>query len=73
MLHSKLLYIEYESTYFQLVYENLILQNMFLAIINDTYAVVKEEVTTKPAEFNMADFFSTGVNNVKGSLGIQDR
>jgi len=46
---------------------------MFLAIINDTYAVVKEEVHTKPAEFNMADFFSTGVNNVKGSMGIQDR
>ena len=46
---------------------------MFLAIINDTYAVVKEEVNTKPAEFNMADFFSTGVNNVKGSLGIVDR
>ena len=46
---------------------------MFLAIINDTYAVVKEEVNSKPAEFNMSDFFSTGVNNVKGSLGIQDR
>ena len=49
------------------------LQNMFLAIINDTYAEVKEDVTNKPAEFSMGDFFSTGVNNVKGSMGIVDR
>ena len=46
---------------------------MFLAIINDTYAVVKEEVNTKPAESSTGDFFSTGVNNVKGSMGIVDR
>ena len=46
---------------------------MFLAIINDTYAEVKEDVTNKPAEFSMGDFFSTGVNNVKGSMGIVDR
>ena len=51
----------------------LFLQNMFLAIINDTYAEVKEDVTNKPAEFSMGDFFSTGVNNVKGSMGIVDR
>ena len=46
---------------------------MFLAIINDTYAVVKEDLHTKKADFSMGDFFSTGVNNMKGSLGIPDR
>ena len=46
---------------------------MFLAIINDTYAVVKEDLQTKKADFSMGDFFSTGVNNMKGSLGIPDR
>ena len=46
---------------------------MFLAIINDTYAVVKEDVNSKPADFQMGDFFNTGINNVKGSMGIQDR
>ena len=46
---------------------------MFLAIINDTYAVVKAESLSKKADFQMSDFFKTGVNNVRGSMGIQDR
>ena len=46
---------------------------MFLAIINDTYAVVKEHTMNQKADFSMGDFFNTGVNNVKGSLGIHDR
>ena len=46
---------------------------MFLAIINDTYAVVKAESMSKKADFQMSDFFKTGVNNVRGSMGIQDR
>ncbi len=50
-----------------------VLLNMFLAIINDTYADVKTEVKSRKADFQMGDFFKTGVNNVKGYLGIQDR
>ena len=46
---------------------------MFLAIINDTYAVVKADSMSKKADFQMSDFFKTGVNNVRGSMGIQDR
>ena len=46
---------------------------MFLAIINDTYAVVKANSMKKKADFQMNDFFKTGLNNVKGSMGIQDR
>lgn len=50
-----------------------VLLNMFLAIINDTYAEVKAEVKARKADFQMGDFFKTGANNVKGYLGIQDR
>ena len=46
---------------------------MFLAIINDTYGDVKAELKTRKPEFQMGDFFKTGVNNVKGHLGIHDR
>ena len=49
------------------------MQNMFLAIIGETYAVVKEDIQSKTADFTMADFFKTGVNNTKGYLGILDR
>jgi len=50
-----------------------VLLNMFLAIINDTYGVVKERLKRQTPEFQMGDFFMTGVNNVKGALGIHDR
>ena len=46
---------------------------MFLAIINDTYAEVKAEVMKRKADFEVGDFLKTGVNNVKGYLGIHDR
>lgn len=46
---------------------------MFLAIINDTYAEVKAEVMKRKADFEVGDFLKTGVNNVKGYLGILDR
>ena len=46
---------------------------MFLAIINDTYADVKLEVKSRKSEFQVGDFFKTGLNNVKGYLGIIDR
>ena len=50
-----------------------VLLNMFLAIINDTYADVKLEVMSRKSEFQVGDFFKTGLNNVKGYLGIIDR
>merc|ERR1712223_1364209 len=50
-----------------------VLLNMFLAIINDTYADVKLEVMSRKADFQVGDFFKTGGNNVKGYLGILDR
>ncbi|TRY80381.1 hypothetical protein TCAL_04863 [Tigriopus californicus] len=50
-----------------------VLLNMFLAIINDTYGEVKADLKTKKPDFQMSDFFKTGVNNVKGYLGIHDR
>jgi hypothetical protein len=46
---------------------------MFLAIINDTYGEVKAELKTARSEYQMGDFFMTGVNNAKGYLGIHDR
>ena len=49
------------------------MQNMFLAIIGETYAVVKEDIQSKTADFTIQDFFKTGVNNTKGYLGILDR
>ena len=48
-------------------------QNMFLAIINDTYAEVKMDVKSRKADFQIGDFFKTGVNNVKCFFGILDR
>ena len=35
--------------------------------------VVKERLKRQTPEFQMGDFFMTGVNNVKGALGIHDR
>ena len=46
---------------------------MFLAIINDTYAEVKLDVKSRKADFQIGDFFKTGVNNVKCFFGILDR
>ncbi len=34
-----------------------VLLNMFLAIINDTYSAVKEELGNQKSEFEMADYF----------------
>ena len=61
----------YFLTYIFFVF--FVLLNMFLAIINDTYADVKQEVKNRKADFQLGDFFKTGLNNVKGYLGIIDR
>ena len=50
-----------------------VLLNVFLAIINDTYGSVKEEVMAQKPKFQLGDFFMVGVNNIKGAAGIQVR
>ena len=50
-----------------------VLLNMFLAIINDTYGLVKAELKRAKPSFQLGDFFMVGINNVKGAAGIQDR
>ena len=50
-----------------------VLLNMFLAIINDTYGLVKAELKRAKPSFQLGDFFMVGVNNVKGAAGIKDR
>uniref|UniRef100_A0A061QFY2 Putative PKD2 n=1 Tax=Cupiennius salei TaxID=6928 RepID=A0A061QFY2_CUPSA len=50
-----------------------VLMNMFLAIINDTYAEVKAEIATSNSEFEIADFFKKGYNNLLGKLGKRDK
>ena len=57
----------------KIIIPTLNMQNMFLAIIGETYAVVKEDIQSKTADFTIQDFFKTGVNNTKGYLGILDR
>lgn len=50
-----------------------VLLNMFLAIINDTYGEVKAELKRAKPSFQMGDFFMVGVNNIKCSVGMQNR
>ena len=57
----------------KIIIPTLNMQNMFLAIIGETYAVVKEDIQSKTADFTIQDFFKTGVNNTKGYLVILDR
>ncbi|CAG0892278.1 unnamed protein product [Cyprideis torosa] len=50
-----------------------VLLNMFLAIINDTYSEVKAEIALQKNEFEIADYFKRGYNNMMGKLGRRDR
>lgn len=50
-----------------------VLMNMFLAIINDTYAEVKTEIASQKNEFEIADYFKKGINNMMGKLGKRDQ
>ena len=47
-----------------------VLMNMFLAIINDTYAEVKSEITGDD-EFAVMDYFKSRYQNLLGKLGKQ--
>ncbi|XP_037094616.1 polycystin-2-like [Pollicipes pollicipes] len=50
-----------------------VLMNMFLAIINDTYSEVKNEISAQKNEFEIADYFKRGYNNMMGKLGKRDK
>ncbi|CAG0885259.1 unnamed protein product [Darwinula stevensoni] len=50
-----------------------VLLNMFLAIINDTYSEVKAEIAKQKNEFEIADYFKRGYNNLMGKLGRRDK
>ncbi|XP_065286738.1 polycystin-2-like isoform X1 [Dermacentor albipictus] len=50
-----------------------VLLNMFLAIINDTYAEVKSEISQQKNEFEIVDYFKKGYNNILGKLGKRDQ
>ncbi|XP_076327573.1 polycystin-2-like protein 1 [Tachypleus tridentatus] len=50
-----------------------VLMNMFLAIINDTYAEVKSELSSHRNEFEIADYFKRGYNNIMGKVGKRDQ
>ena len=46
---------------------------MFLAIINDTYTEVKEEIQFQQNDFEISDYVMRGVNNTMGKIGNRDR
>jgi len=50
-----------------------VLLNMFLAIINDTYSEVKAEIAAQKNEFEIADYFKRGYNNMLGKVGKRDK
>ena len=45
---------------------------MFLAIINDTYTEVKEEIQYQQNDFEISDYVKRGVNNAMGIVGSRD-
>ncbi|XP_065670011.1 polycystin-2-like protein 1 isoform X2 [Hydra vulgaris] len=48
-----------------------VLFNMFLAIINDSYAEVKSELANQEDEFQMVDYFKKGYNKLINKLSIK--
>merc|ERR1712150_148882 len=50
-----------------------ILMNMFMAILNDTYSEVKEDVQNRREEFQMLDFLSRGYNNILETVSERDK
>ena len=45
---------------------------MFLAIINETFGEVKAEIQAQRNEFEIADYFKRGFNNMRGWFGKRD-
>jgi polycystin 2 len=58
-------------TYFFFVF--FVLLNMFLAIINDTYSDIKEEVKTAQNAVVVTDYFMRGYNNMLSKVGMRNR
>lgn len=48
-----------------------VLINMFLAIINDTYAEVKDELSQQESEFQIADYFKKGYEKMMTKLSFK--
>jgi len=48
-----------------------VLLNMFIAIINDTYGEVKEELSNQKSEIELASFFKKGYNKVLDKLNLK--
>ena len=48
-------------------------QNMFMAILNDTYSEVKVEIENRKEDFQMLDFLARGYNNVREVVGERDK
>jgi hypothetical protein len=46
---------------------------MFLAIINDTYTEVKEEIQFQQNDFEVSDYVKRGLNNAMGTMGNRSR
>ena len=58
-------------TYFFFVF--FVLLNMFLAIINDTYSEIKEEVKTVQNAVVVSDYFKRGYNNMMSRVGMRNK
>ena len=63
----------YTLLYYCMTLINRIFQNMFLAIINDTYSEVKAEIALQRNDFEIADYFKRGYNNMLGKMGKRDK
>jgi len=48
-----------------------VLLNMFLAIINDTYGAVKDELAERKNEFEISDYFKKGYMKMKDKLSFK--
>ena len=50
-----------------------ILMNIFLAIINDTYSLVKTEIAVQKNDVEISEFVMRGYNNLVGNMSQRDR
>ena len=48
-----------------------VLINMFLAIINDTYAEVKSDLSQQESEFELGDYFKKGYDKMMSKLSFK--
>ena len=52
---------------------SVILMNIFLAIINDTYSLVKTEIAVQKNDVEISEFVMRGYNNLVGNMSQRDR